>query len=187
MMEVASWFEELGPATGKSSISSTGFLGETAGVPRLFRPSWCGQNRFHRAAAGRRKKLSSKAPADTLKARGLSSLAASLPTFSSTARDWEAAIGWRSLRHFYQPGAKFAPRAAVSSWKKKIYSKFVEAMTGKKPSVSSSGAPLDRENEDGAPLVSKEQYDRCQLLPRASAKEREAKVAIGGGRPQRIR
>src|SRR4029077_20055187 len=65
---------------------------------------------------------------------------------------------------------------------KKIYSKFVEAMTEKAKRIK-LGAPLDRETKMG-PLVSKEQYDRVSSYLELGKKE--AKVAIGGGHPKQF-
>jgi betaine-aldehyde dehydrogenase len=61
---------------------------------------------------------------------------------------------------------------------KKIYTKFVEAMTEKAKRIK-LGPPLDRDTKMG-PLVSKEQYDRVTSYLEIGKKE--AKTAIGGGR-----
>jgi len=60
---------------------------------------------------------------------------------------------------------------------KKIYTKFVEAMTEKAKRIKLGPAALDRDTKMG-PLVSKEQYDRGHLVSRIGKKE--AKTAIGG-------
>src|SRR5229473_879523 len=65
---------------------------------------------------------------------------------------------------------------------KKIYTKFVEAMTEKAKRIK-LGAPLERETKMG-PLVSKEQYDRVSSYLELGKKE--AKVAIGGRRPKQF-
>jgi hypothetical protein len=65
---------------------------------------------------------------------------------------------------------------------KKIYSKFVDAMTEKAKRIK-LGAPMERETKMG-PLVSKEQYDRVSSYLEIGKKE--AKVAIGGGRPKQF-
>src|SRR6266480_2538451 len=64
----------------------------------------------------------------------------------------------------------------------KIYPKFVEAMTEKAKRIK-LGAPLERETKMG-PLVSKEQYDRVSSYLEVG--KREAKLAIGGGRPKQF-
>ena len=76
--------------------------------------------------------------------------------------------------------AKCAPRAAGSWWKRKSIRKFVEAMTEKAKRIK-LGPPLERETKMG-PLVSKEQYDRVTSYLELGKKE--AKTAIGGGRPK---
>src|ERR1700690_88565 len=65
---------------------------------------------------------------------------------------------------------------------KSIYKKFVEAMTEKAKKIK-LGPPLDRETKMG-PLVSKEQYDRVNSYIEIGKKE--AKLASGGGRPEKI-
>jgi betaine-aldehyde dehydrogenase len=65
---------------------------------------------------------------------------------------------------------------------KKIYPKFVEAMTEKAKRIR-LGPPLERETKMG-PLVSKEQYER--VISYLEVGKKEAKLAIGGGRPKQI-
>src|SRR5580698_4221842 len=62
---------------------------------------------------------------------------------------------------------------------KSIYKKFVEAMAEKAKRIT-LGPPLARETKMG-PLVSKEQYDRVASY--LDLGKKEAKVAIGGGKP----
>ena len=63
---------------------------------------------------------------------------------------------------------------------KKIYKKFVEAMTEKAKRIK-LGPPLERDTKMG-PLVSKEQWERVRGYQELGKKE--AKVAIGGGVPK---
>jgi betaine-aldehyde dehydrogenase len=61
---------------------------------------------------------------------------------------------------------------------KKIYPKFVEAMSAKAKTIR-LGPPLERETKMG-PLVSKDQFDRVRAYQEIGKKE--AKTAAGGGR-----
>src|SRR5207244_4811539 len=74
------------------------------------------------------------------------------------------------------------PTGSSTVGEKKIYSKFVEHMTEKAKRIK-LGPPLERETKMG-PLVSKEQYDRVSSYLEIGKKE--AKTAIGGGRPKQI-
>src|SRR5262245_34070149 len=66
--------------------------------------------------------------------------------------------------------------------KKKIYSSLLKAWR-EKAKRSTLRAPMERETKMG-PLVSKEQYDRVSSYLEVGKKE--AKTAIGGGRPKQI-
>jgi len=61
---------------------------------------------------------------------------------------------------------------------KKIYSKFVEAMTEKAKRIK-LGPPMDRDTKMG-PLVSKEQYDRVSSYLEVGKKEAKTPSAAGG-------
>jgi len=87
----------------------------------------------------------------------------------------------RALRRLHQSRRSLLGRQPILV-EKKIYTKFVESMTEKAKRIK-LGPPLDRETKMG-PLVSKEQYDRVQSYLEVGKKE--AKVAIGGGRPKAI-
>src|SRR6202035_5383140 len=95
--------------------------------------------------------------------------------------DWEAAVDGALFGVFINQGEVCSAGSRILV-EKKIYSKFVESMT-KKHTRTNRGPPLERETKMG-PLVSKEQYDRVSSYLEIGKKE--AKVAIGGGRPKQF-
>src|SRR6266566_1457011 len=98
-----------------------------------------------------------------------------------TDADWEAAVDGALFGVFINQGEVCSAGSRILV-EKKIYSKFVEAMTEKAKRIK-LGAPLERDTKMG-PLVSKEQYDRvCSYL---DVGKKEAKVAIGGGRAKQF-
>jgi len=174
MMEVAGWFEELGLPPGVVNIVNG--MGETAGAALVAHP---GVDKIAFTGSAAVGKIIVKSAADTLNA-SLSSLAASLPTFSSTAPIGKPPLTARSSASL-SIRAKFVSAGSRILVEKKIYSKFVDAMTEKAKRIK-LGAPLERETKMG-PLVSKEQYDRVSSYLELGKKE--AKVAIGGGPPRK--
>src|SRR3974377_134385 len=95
--------------------------------------------------------------------------------------DWESAIDGALFGVFINQGEVCSAGSRILV-EKKIYSKFVEAMTEKAKRIK-LGPPLERETKMG-PLVSREQYDRVTSYLEVGKKE--AKTAIGGGRPKTI-
>src|SRR6202008_1329465 len=102
-------------------------------------------------------KLIVKSAADTLK-RVTLELGGKSPNIFFTDADWEASIDGALFGVFINQGEVCSAGSRILV-EKKIYSKFVEAMTEKAKRIK-LGAPLDRETKMG-PLVSKEQYDRA--------------------------
>src|SRR5260221_539070 len=117
-----------------------------------------------------------KSAADTLK-RVTLELGGKSPNIFFDGADWEAAIDGALFGIFINQGEVCSAGSRILV-EKKIYSKFVEAMTEKAKRIK-LGAPLDRDTKMG-PLVSKEQFDRVTSYMEIGKKE--ATTAIGGGR-----
>src|SRR5256712_3954515 len=175
MMEVASWFEGLGLRPGVGS-SVNGF-GEAAGAALVAHP---GVDKIAFTGSAAVGKIIVKSAADTLK-RVTLELGGKSPNIFFDGADWEAAVDGALFGVFINQGEVCSAGSRILV-EKKIYSKFVEAMTEKAKRIK-LGAPLDRETKMG-PLVSKEQYDRVSSYLEIGKKE--AKVAIGGERPKQF-
>src|SRR5205823_14242700 len=103
------------------------------------------------------------------------------PNIFFAEADWEAAVDGALFGVFINQGEVCSAGSRILV-EKKIYSKFVESMTEKAKRIK-LGPPTDRETKMG-PLVSKEQHDRVSSYLEVGKKE--AKVAIGGGRPKHL-
>ena len=125
-------------------------------------------------------KMIVKSAADTLK-RVTLELGGKSPNIFFADADWEAAVDGALFGVFINQGEVCSAGSRVLV-EKKIYGKFVEAMTEKAKRIK-LGPPLERETKMG-PLVSKEQYDRVTSYLEIGKKE--AKMAIGGGQAKRI-
>jgi betaine-aldehyde dehydrogenase len=169
MMEVAGWFEELGFPPGVINILN-GF-GETAGAALVAHPAVDKVAFTGSAAVG---KIIVKAAADTLK-RVTLELGGKSPNIFFAEADWESAVDGALFGVFINQGEVCSAGSRILV-EKKIYSKFVEAITERAKRVK-LGPPMARETKMG-PLVSKEQYDRVSSYLEIGKKE--AKVAIGG-------
>ncbi len=121
-----------------------------------------------------------KSAADTLK-RVTLELGGKSPNIFFAGADWEAAVDGALFGVFINQGEVCSAGSRILV-EKKIYSKFLEAMTEKAKRVK-LGAPLERETKMG-PLVSKEQFERVSAYLEIGKKE--AKLAIGGGRPKQF-
>src|SRR5579859_4525247 len=170
-LEFANWFEEVGLPPGVVNIIN-GF-GETAGAALVAHPGVDKVAFTGSAAVG---KIIVKSAADTLK-RVTLELGGKSPNIFFTDADWEASIDGALFGVFINQGEVCSAGSRILV-EKKIYSKFVEAMTEKAKRIK-LGAPLDRDTKMG-PLVSKEQYDRVTSYMEIG--KQEAKTAIGGGR-----
>jgi betaine-aldehyde dehydrogenase len=170
MMMVAEWFEELGfPAGVLNIVNGTG---EVAGAALVAHP---GVDKIAFTGSAAVGKIIVKSAADTLK-RVTLELGGKSPNIFFDDADWDAAVDGALFGIFINQGEVCSAGSRILV-EKKIYSKFVEAMTEKAKRIK-LGAPLDRETKMG-PLVSKEQYDRVSSYLELGKKE--AKVAIGGG------
>src|SRR5438445_5141127 len=174
-LEFAVWFEEIGLPPGVVNIVN-GF-GETAGASIVAHPNVDKIAFTGSAAVG---KVIVKSAADSLK-RVTLELGGKSPNIFFPDADWEAAVDGALFGVFINQGEVCSAGSRILV-EKKIYSKFVEAMTEKAKRIK-LGAPLERDTKMG-PLVSKEQYDRvCSYL---DVGKKEAKVAIGGGRAKQF-
>jgi betaine-aldehyde dehydrogenase len=172
-MEFASWLEEAGLPPGVVNIVN-GF-GETAGAALVAHPGVDKVAFTGSAAVG---KVIVKSAAETLK-RVTLELGGKSPNIFFAEADWEAAVDGALFGVFINQGEVCSAGSRILV-EKKIYSKFVEAMTEKAKRIK-LGPPMERETKMG-PLVSSEQRDRVSSYLETGKKE--AKVALGGGRPK---
>src|SRR5438270_89406 len=172
-LEFAKWFEEVGLPPGVLNIIN-GF-GETAGAALVAHP---GVDKIAFTGSAAVGKIIVKSAADTLK-RVTLELGGKSPNIFFAEADWEAAVDGALFGVFINQGEVCSAGSRILV-EKKIYSKFVESMTEKAKRIK-LGPPTDRETKMG-PLVSKEQHDRVSAYLEVGKKE--AKVAIGGGRPK---
>src|SRR5437870_145505 len=174
-LEIAPWFEEAGFPPGVVNIVNG--MGETAGAALVAHP---GVDKIAFTGSAAVGKVIVKSAADTLK-RVTLELGGKSPNVFFADADWEAAVDGALFGVFINQGEVCSAGSRILV-EKKIYSKFVEAMTEKAKRIK-LGPPMERETKMG-PLVSKEQYDRVSSYLEIGKKE--AKTAIGGGRPKQI-
>ncbi len=174
-LELARFFEEAGVPPGVINIV-TGF-GESAGAPLVKHPD---VNKIAFTGSMEVGKIIAKSAMDTLK-RVTLELGGKSPNIFFADADFEAAIDGALFGVFINQGEVCSAGSRILV-EKKIYSKFVEAMTEKAKKIR-LGPPLERETKMG-PLVSREQYERVMSYQEIGKKE--AKVATGGGRPKSI-
>jgi len=174
-LEFASWFEEAGLPPGVVNIING--YGETCGAALVVHPNVDKIAFTGSATVG---KIIVKSAADTLK-RVTLELGGKSPNVFFADADWEAAVDGALFGVFINQGEVCSAGSRILV-ERKIYGKFVEAMTEKAKRIK-LGPPLERETKMG-PLVSKEQYDRVSSYLETGKKE--AKVAIGGGRPKQF-
>src|SRR5467141_587764 len=170
-LEFANWFEEVGLPPGVVNIING--YGETCGAALVAHP---GVDKIAFTGSAAVGKIIVKSAADTLK-RVTLELGGKSPNIFFDGADWEAAVDGALFGVFINQGEVCSAGSRILV-EKKIYPKFVEAMTEKAKRIK-LGAPLDRDTKMG-PLVSKEQYDRVTSYMEIGKKE--AKTAIGGGR-----
>jgi betaine-aldehyde dehydrogenase len=172
-MVLATWFEEVGLPPGVVNIING--PGEVTGAALVTHPGVDKVAFTGSAAVG---KIIVKAAADTLK-RVTLELGGKSPNVFFADADWEAAVDGALFGVFINQGEVCSAGSRILV-EKSIYSKFVEAMAEKAKKIK-LGPPLERETKMG-PLVSKEQYDRVSSY--LALGKKEAKTAIGGGRPK---
>src|SRR6201988_1394390 len=174
-LEFANYFQEAGVPPGGVNIVNG--LGETAGAALVAHPSVDKIAFPGSAAVG---KIIVKSAAESLKRVSLE-LGGKSPNVFFADADWEAAVDGALFGVFINQGEVCSAGSRILV-EKKIYSKFVEAMTEKAKRIK-LGPPLERDTKMG-PLVSKEQYDRVHSYLEIGKKE--AKLASGGGRPEKF-
>src|ERR1700752_5342508 len=172
-LEMAGWLEEAGLPPGVVNIVNG--YGESAGAALVAHPEVDKVAFTGSAAVG---KIIVKSAADTLK-RVTLELGGKSPNVFFADADWEAAVDGALFGVFINQGEVCSAGSRILV-EKKIYSKFVEAMTEKAKRIK-LGPPLERDTKMG-PLVSKEQYDRVGSY--LSLGKKEAKLASGGGLPK---
>jgi len=170
-LEFAHWLEEVGLPPGVVNVVNG--MGEVAGAALVAHP---GVDKIAFTGSASVGKIIVKSAADTLK-RVTLELGGKSPNVFFADADWEAAVDGALFGVFINQGEVCSAGSRILV-EKKIYSKFVEAMTEKAKRIK-LGAPLDRDTKMG-PLVSKEQFDRVTSYMEIGKKE--AKTAIGGGR-----
>jgi betaine-aldehyde dehydrogenase len=172
-LEFANWLEEVGLPPGVVNVVNG--VGEVAGAALVSHP---GVDKIAFTGSAAVGKIIVKSAADTLK-RVTLELGGKSPNVFFADADWEAAVDGALFGVFINQGEVCSAGSRILV-EKKIYPKFVEAMTEKAKRIK-LGAPLDRDTKMG-PLVSKEQCDRVTSYMEIGKKE--AKTAIGGGRPK---
>jgi betaine-aldehyde dehydrogenase len=170
-LEMARWLPEVGLPPGVVNVI-TGF-GETAGAPLV---EHADVNKIAFTGSATVGKQIVKMAAETVK-RVTLELGGKSPNIFFADADFEAAIDGALFGVFINQGEVCSAGSRILV-EKKIYSRFVEAMTEKAKKIR-LGPPLERETKMG-PLVSKEQFERVQSYQEIGKKE--AKLAIGGGR-----
>src|SRR5256886_2121175 len=172
---MANWLADVGLPPGVVNVV-TGF-GETAGAPLAQHPD-VDKIAFTGSVAVSKQIV--KMAADTVK-RVTLELGGKSPNIFFADADFEAAIDGALFGVFINQGEVCSAGSRILV-EQSIYSNFVEAMTEKAKKIK-LGPPLERETKMG-PLVSKEQYDRVNSYLEIGKKE--AKVASGGGRPEKF-
>src|ERR1700719_895920 len=161
MMEVANWFEELGLPPGVVNVVNG--MGETAGAALVAHP---GVDKIAFTGSAAVGKIIVKSAADTLK-RVTLELGGKSPNIFFDGADWEAAVDGALFGIFINQGEVCSAGSRILV-EKKIYPKFVEAMTEKAKRIK-LGAPLERETKMG-PLVSKAQVATAGGTPKQFSK-----------------
>jgi len=172
VLELARHFDEIGLPAGVVNIV-TGF-GETVGSPIVRHPD---VNKIAFTGSAQVGKVIMREAAETVK-RVTLELGGKSPNIFFADADFEAAIDGALFGVFVNQGEVCSAGSRVLV-ERKIYDKFVEAMTAKAKGIT-LGPPLQRATKMG-PLVSKEQYDRVRSYQDLG--KTEAKLATGGGRP----
>ena len=174
-LEFASWLEGIGLPPGVVNVVNG--AGETTGAALVAHP---GVDKIAFTGSAPVGKLIMKSAAETLKRVSLE-LGGKSPNIFFADADWEAAIDGALFGVFINQGEVCSAGSRILV-ERRIYSKFVEAMTEKTKRIK-LGPPLDRNTKMG-PLVSKDQYERVTSYLEIGKKE--AKVAAGGSRAKQF-
>ena len=173
ILRLARAFEECGVPKGVVNVV-TGY-GETAGAPLVAHPdvdkiAFTGSLEVGKAVM--------RSAADTLKKVSLE-LGGKSPNIFFADADFEAAVDGALFGVFVNQGEVCSAGSRVLV-QRPIYDKMLEAMVAKAKDIR-LGPGLDRATKMG-PLVSRQQLERVQRYQDIG--RREARVALGGGRPQ---
>src|SRR6185295_16808806 len=169
---LAEAFAEAGVPKGVVNIVH-GF-GETAGAPIVVHP---GVEKIGFTGSTAVGKSILKGAADTLKRVSLE-LGGKSPNIFFADADFEAAVDGALFGVFVNQGEVCSAGSRVLV-QRPIYRKLVDAMVEKAKTIK-LGPGMDRATKMG-PVVSKEQMERVMRYQEIG--KREAKVAVGGGRP----
>ena len=173
ILRLARAFEECGVPKGVVNVV-TGY-GETAGAPLVAHPdvdkiAFTGSLEVGKAVM--------RSAADTLKKVSLE-LGGKSPNIFFADADFEAAVDGALFGVFVNQGEVCSAGSRVLV-QRPIYDKMLQAMVAKAKDIR-LGPGLDRATKMG-PLVSRQQLERVQRYQDIG--RREARVALGGGRPQ---
>jgi len=172
LLELARFFGECGLPKGVVNVV-TGF-GDTAGAPLVAHPQ---VDKVAFTGSVEVGKLVMRAAADTLKKVSLE-LGGKSPNIFFADADFEAAVDGALFGVFVNQGEVCSAGSRVLV-QKPIYKKMLDAMVEKARRIK-LGPGTDPASKMG-PLVSKEQMERVGRYQQIG--KREAKVAVGGGRP----
>ena len=175
ILELAKGFEECGVPRGVVNIVNG--LGENAGAPIVSHPD---VDKIAFTGSSDVGKTIMREAAATLKRVSLE-LGGKSPNIFFADADFAQAIEGALFGVFLNQGEICSAGSRVLV-ERPIYGKLLEAMTEKAKSIV-VGPGLHPETKMG-PLVSQEQYDK--VLSYLEIGRREAKLALGGGRPKRL-
>jgi len=175
ILELAKGFEECGVPRGVVNIVNG--LGPGAGAPIVAHP---GVDKIAFTGSGEVGRTIMREAAATLKRVSLE-LGGKSPNIFFADADFEQAIEGALFGVFLNQGEVCSAGSRVLV-QRPIYKKLLDAMTERAKSIV-VGPGLDPKSRMG-PLVSQEQYDK--VLSYLEVGRREAKLAVGGGRPKRL-
>jgi len=175
ILELAKGFEECGVPRGVVNIVNG--LGPGAGAPIVAHP---GVDKIAFTGSGEVGRTIMREAAATLKRVSLE-LGGKSPNIFFADADFEQAIEGALFGVFLNQGEVCSAGSRVLV-QRPIYGKLLDAMTQRAKSIV-VGPGLDPKSKMG-PLVSQEQYDK--VLSYLEVGRREAKLAVGGGRPKRL-
>ncbi len=173
LLEFARFFEDAGLPKGVVNVV-TGF-GETAGAPLVAHRD---VDKIAFTGSVEVGKTIMRSAADTLKKVSLE-LGGKSPNIFFADADFEAAVDGALFGVFINQGEVCSAGSRVLV-ERPIYKKMLDAMVEKAKRIK-LGSGLDRESKMG-PVVSREQMER--VLRYQEIGKKEAKVAVGGGRPK---
>jgi betaine-aldehyde dehydrogenase len=172
LLELARDFEEVGLPKGVVNVI-TGF-GESAGAPLVAHPQ---VDKIAFTGSAEVGKVIMRSAADTLKKVSLE-LGGKSPNIFFADADFESAVDGALFGVFVNQGEVCSAGSRVLV-QRPIYKKMLDAMVAKGKTIK-VGSGMDPASKMG-PVVSQEQLER--VVKYQEIGKREAKVALGGGRP----